>query len=107
MKQMAFIDDKDVCTDFLYEMADSNVASTEEGRWATGLTTKCLFYKFGHIWEVVYSNKSGIMRFNNVQKMDPAQMEDCLRELFSDCNEDLVVEVKRQDMNIVVEFYHN
>lgn len=102
-KIKAPIDEKNVCSDFLEELADgyTTVETCVNGLYC------CAFYKFDCLWEARWRSSSNLMSIWNMhnEKMKNSTLIEEIKGMFSES--DLVLETFNNGPNIVVRFWWN
>lgn len=100
----AFIDEKNVCTDFLNEIADSYIAKTINDE----KVTKCAFYKWGELWDVCWRSNDNRMVFRGIDsdELYVSAFAECLKEIFV-LAEGLSIDVQVLGRKVIVWFWRD
>lgn len=102
-KIKAPIDEKNVCSDFLEELADGY---TTLETCVNGLHC-CAFYKFDCLWEARWRSSENMMSITNMHSVKDGRSEliEEIKEMFSES--DLVLDISISHSDIIIHFWWN
>lgn len=102
-KIKAPIDEKNVCSDFLQELADGYTAVDTS---INGMHC-CAFYKFDCLWEAIWRSSDNIMSITNMHSVTDGKPELIaeIKEMFSES--DLVLDISISHSDIIIHFWWN
>lgn len=103
-RRKALLDEKNILTDFLYEVADSYVAEMQI--WYTQ-NHKAAFYWKDELWEAKWSSGNNVMKFTiyGEKRLVPAFMEH-LKEVFLVAEEFSVDIVEADGCDFEIRFWN-